>query len=67
MTYTPADAARQDRAAELYAQQCATVARVWVPGWYHVGQCPLCGGTLYESETHAVRCIEDGCHYEVQL
>jgi len=66
MTYTPTDAARQDRAAERYAQQCETVARVWVEGWLHCWACPVCGGTLYESETHAVRCIE-GCNYEVQL
>ena len=67
MTYTPAAAARLDRAAELYAQQLATFARVWVEGWLHCDACPLCGGTLYESETHAVHCVEDGCDYEEQL
>ena len=67
MIYTPADAARLDRAAELYAQQCATVERVYVPSWYHCWSCPVCGGTLYESGTHAVHCVEDGCDYEEQL
>ena len=65
--YIPADALRQDRAAELDAQQSETFARVFVPGWYHCDACPVCGGTLYESGTHAVHCVEDGCTYEEQL